>query len=297
MPYWGVPVSTEGQEHVPSTIGPLARSLSTIQHVIKEIVLLEPWQSDSRVSPIPWRQDMYDKFSKKKLTIGLLLDDGMVRPHPPITRVVQQAAAALREAGHEVIDWTPDLHAECIEVMDKFYTVDGGEDIRRDVEAGGEPYIPVVEKLVSGGGPISVYDYWQLNRRKMALQQAYLEKWKSIKSPTTGKPVDAVLLPVMPHSAVPHGSNRWVGYTKVWNFIDHVALALPGGKVEAGDCDAQWDHEPRNEMDEWIGSVWRDRKKEMAEMGLPVGVQIVGGRLEEEKVLAIGKVLDDLLKV
>ncbi|KAM0261876.1 hypothetical protein ACHAQJ_002079 [Trichoderma viride] len=297
MPYWGVPVSTEGQEHVPSSIGPLARSLSTIHHVIKEIILREPWQSDCRVSPIPWRQNMYDEFSTKKLTIGLLLDDGVVRPHPPITRAVQKAAAALRGAGHEIIDWTPELHVECIEVMDKFFTVDGGEDIRRDVEAGGEPFIPAVEKLVNRGKPISVYDYWQLNKRKVALQQAYLEKYKSIKSPTTGKPVDALLLPVMPHAAVPHQATRWVGYTKVWNFIDHVALALPGGKVDASDCDAQWDYSPRNKTDEWLSSVWGDRKEEMAEMGLPVGVQIVGGRLEEEKVLAIGRVLDDLLKV
>jgi Asp-tRNA(Asn)/Glu-tRNA(Gln) amidotransferase A subunit family amidase len=296
MPYWGVPVSTEGQEHVPSSIGPLARSLSTIHHVMKEIIIREPWQSDCHVSPIPWRQTMYDEFSTKKLTIGLLLDDSIVRPHPPITRVVQKAAAALRDAGHEIVYWTPDLHAECIEVMDQLYTVDGGEDIRRDVEAGGEPFIPVVEKLVNRGKPISVYDYWQLNKRKIALQQAYLEKWKSIKSPTTGKPVDALLLPVMPHAAVPHQTVKWVGYTKVWNFIDHVALALPAGKVEACDLDAKWEYSPRNETDEWLGSVWRNRKEEMAAMGLPVGVQIVGGRLEEEKVLAIGKVLDDLLK-
>ncbi|KAL7796011.1 amidase signature domain-containing protein [Trichoderma ceciliae] len=296
LPYWGVSVSTEGQEHVPSCVGPITRSLSTIHHVVKELILREPWQSDCRVSPIPWRQSMYDEFLTRKLTIGLLLDDHVVRPHPPIMRVVQKAAAALRDAGHDIIDWTPDLHAECIEVMDEYFTVDGGEDIRRDVEAGGEPFIPAVQRLVNRGKPISVYDYWQLNKRKRALQQAYLEKWKSIKSPTTGKPVDALLLPVMSHAAVPHQAIRWVGYTKVWNLVDHVALALPGGKVEAGDCAKPWDYAPRNEMDEWLSNIWRDRKEEMAEMSLPVGVQIVGRRLEEEKVLAIGKVLDDLLR-
>lgn len=30
-------------------------------------------------------------------------------------------------------------------------------------------------------------------------------------------------------------------------------------------------------------------------MGLPVGIQITGRKLEEEKVLAVGKVVDDLL--
>lgn len=263
---------------------------------MKEIIIREPWQSDHHVSPIPWRQSMYDEFSAKKLTIGLFLDDSIVRPHPPVTRVLQKAAEALRAAGHEVIGWPLDLHAETIALMDEFFTVDGGEDIRRDVEAGGEPFIPAIESLVNGGKAISVYDYWQLNKRKAALRQAHLEKWKTVKSPTTGKPVDALLLPVMPHSAVPHEATRWTGYTKVWNWVDYVALALPGGKVEAGDCDARWDYTTRNDTDEWLGGLWRDRREEMAEMGLPVGVQIVGGRLEEEKVLAIGKVLDDLLR-
>ncbi|KAL7933274.1 amidase signature domain-containing protein [Trichoderma chlorosporum] len=296
LPHYGCLVATAGQEHSPSTVGPLARSLSTIQHAVKEIILQEPWQSDHHVSPVAWRQSTYDEYSTKKLTIGLFLDDGKVRPHPPVTRVVQQAAAALRAAGHEVIEWPLDLHAETIDLLDALFTVDGGEDIRRDVEAGGEPYIPAIEGLVNAGDAISVYEYWQLNKRKAALRQAHLEKWKTVKSPTTGRTVDAILMPVMPHSAVPHQATRWTAYTKVWNVLDYVALALPAGKVEAGDCDTQWDYAPRGEADEWIGSVWRDRKEEMAEMGFPVGVQIVGGRLEEEKVLAIGKVLDDLLR-
>ncbi|UKZ48523.1 hypothetical protein TrVGV298_002748 [Trichoderma virens] len=264
LPHRGCLVSTVGQEHSPSSVGPLARSLSTIQHAMKEIILREPWQSDYYVSP------------RCMATI--------------------HAAAALRAAGHEVIEWPLDLHAETIELMDEFFTVDGGQDIRRDVEAGGEPYIPAIESLVNAGEAISLHDYWQLNKRKANLRQAHLEKWTTVKSPTTGRTVDAILMPVMPHSAVPHQATRWTGYTKVWNLLDYVALALPGGKVEGADCAAQWDYAPRNEADEWIGSVWRDRKEEMAEMGLPVGVQIVGGRLEEEKVLAIGKVLDDLLR-
>ncbi|KAL6702271.1 amidase signature domain-containing protein [Trichoderma pleuroticola] len=297
LPHWGCLVSTDGQEHSPSSVGPLARSLSTIHHAMREIILREPWQSDHHVSPIAWRQNMYDEYSSRKLTIGLFLDDGVVRPHPPVTRVLQQAAAALRAAGHEVIDWPQDLHAESIQLIDDLFVVDGGQDIRQMVEAGGEPFIPAIESLVNAGDAISVYNYWQLNKRKAALRQAHLDKWKSVKSPATGRTVDAILMPVMPHSAVPHQASRYTGYTKVWNLVDYVALALPGGKVEARDCDAQWDYAPRNETDEWIGSVWRDRKEEMAEMGLPVGVQVVGGRLEEEKVLAIGKVLDDLLRV
>ncbi|KAM6537833.1 hypothetical protein FALCPG4_003736 [Fusarium falciforme] len=296
LPYTGVPVSTEGQEHVPSSIGPLARSLSSIHHMMKETILQEPWTKDSRCTPIPWRQDVYESASQRKLTIGVLYDDGVVKPHPPVSRVLEETVAALVAEGHEVIEWNDKLHAECIEVMDLFYTVDGGEDIRREVEAGGEPFIPHVDKLINRGKPISVFEYWQLNKRKRALQQAYLEKWNSILSPRTGKPVDVLLMPPMPHPAVPHRATRWVGYTKVWNFVDYTALVIPAGKVKAEDCEATWDHASRNEIDEWNVKIWEENKRDMAEKELPIGVQLVGRNLDEEKVLAIGKVLDDMLQ-
>lgn len=263
--------------------------------MVRELILLQPWTKDSRCAPIPWRADVYQEMQDRKLTIGVLMDDGVVQPHPPVTRVMHEALTKLVNDGHELVPWSPDLHAECIEVMDLFYTVDGGEDIRRDVSAGGEPFIPHVENLVNRGKAISVYEYWQLNRRKRNLQQAYLHKWNAMRSPTTGHPADVLLMPVMPHSSVPHRACRWVGYTKVWNLLDYSAVVLPGGKVETCDCEESWCHEGRNEMDEWNVKLWEENKTEMAGMNLTVGLQLVGRRLEEEKVLGVAKVLDDLL--
>lgn len=266
---------------------------------MKSLVDLKPWDFDARCAPIPWRGDVYQSIAapgSRPLTIGVLADDGVIRPHPPITRVLESAVALFKKAGHDIVPWDASLHAELVEVMDAFYTVDGGEDIRRDVLKGGEPFIPHVEKLVNRGKPISVYEYWQLNRRKWALQQAYLEKWKRLRSPTTGREVDVVLMPPMPHASVPHGACRWVGYTKVWNVLDFSALVIPGGKIGGEDAAAEWEFDARNDVDAWNAKLWTDNKKDMIRLGLPVGVQIVGRKLEEEKVLAVGKVLDDLLK-
>ncbi|KAI8260070.1 hypothetical protein K4K58_002148 [Colletotrichum sp. SAR11_239] len=179
---------------------------------------------------------------------------------------------------------------------DLYYTVDGCEDIRKDVIAGGEPFIPHVERLINRGKAISVYDYWQLNRRKWDMQQAYMEKWRSIRSPTTGRAVDILLMPPMPHSAVPHAGCRWVGYTKVWNFLDYPALVIRGGNVSQGDLSEPWTYETRGPEDEWNKKLWEDNGKEMAALRLPVGLQIVGRKLEEETVLAAGKIIDDLIQ-
>lgn len=272
----------------------MASSLDTIHLSMKSLIQLKPWEYDSRCAPIPWREDAYTEPLTRPLVFGVLFDDGVARPHPPVTRVLKQAVDALRSAGHEIVEWNADLHAECIQVMDEFYTVDGGEDIRRAVTEGGEPFIPHVEKLISRGAPISVYEYWQLNRRKWALQQAYLKKWNSIRT-SDGRLVDAILLPPMPHTAVPHGNCRWVGYTKVWNVLDYTALVIPAGNVLEEDFDAPWDFEPRGEVDEWSLRLWKEKQR-MDRLKLPVGIQIVGRKLEEEKVLGIGKVVDDILQ-
>ncbi len=117
LPYRGVPVSTEGQEHVPSSIGPMARSLDAIHAAFKSLVELKPWDFDARCAAIPWREDIYRDAIKRPLVVGVLFDDEVVRPHPPITRVLHSAVDALRAAGHHIVDWNAQLHAECVQLM------------------------------------------------------------------------------------------------------------------------------------------------------------------------------------
>lgn len=272
----------------------MASSLDTIFLSMKSLIDLQPWNYDARCAPLKWRDLAYNEVLGRPLVFAVLTDDGVARPHPPVTRVLQHAVDALRSAGHEILDWNAELHAECVQVMDEFYTADGGEDIRKAVEDGGEPFIPHVEKLINRGKPISVFEYWQLNRRKWELQQAYLKKWHSIRT-KDGRLVDAVLMPPMPHTAVPHGRCKWVGYTKVWNMLDYTALVIPAGTTAAQDLEAPWEFEPRGEIDEWSLDLWKTQKGRL-DLDLPVGLQIIGRKLEEEKVLGIGKVVDEILR-
>ncbi|EXJ80162.1 hypothetical protein A1O1_08304 [Capronia coronata CBS 617.96] len=293
LPYQGVPVSTEGQEHVPSSVGPLARSLSSLVTIMQTVIQSKPWVLDPKVVPIPWRQDMYEEIQSRPMRIGILVDDGVVKVHPPIERVLKELEAKLKSAGHEVVSWDCSGHRECIEIMDLFYTADGGEDIRREVQAGGEPFIPHVEALVNRGQAISVYEYWQLNKRKLAAQKAYNDKWNSTKSPATGEPLDVILMPTMPHVAVPHRTCRWVGYTKVWNFLDYTALSFPAGQVQAEvDTVLEDQYEPRNDHDAWNWKLYDPKTMD----GHPVGLQIVGRRFEEEKVLGAAAVIENYIK-
>jgi amidase len=172
--------------------------------------------------------------------------------------------------------------------------------VKRELAVAGEPIIPHVSALiaraetVSGSKDgVSVYDYWQLNKRKLRAQKAYMTKWDSIRSPA-GKKVDILLTPVMPHSAVRHRQCKWVGYTKVWNVLDYSCIVLPGGKVRK-DIDGLEDtksYAPRNELDRWNNEIWDPEAMD----GFPVGVQLVARRLEEEKVLGAAKVVEKAIQ-
>lgn len=275
----------------------MTRCIDSLVAVTKAVICAAPWNHDPKCSPIPWRTNLFEDAQNRPLRIAIMRDDGVVRPHPPVTRVLHEVATKLEQAGHDIVSWNPGtLHQECIDIMDQYYTADGGEDIRRDVEAGGEPYIPHVEALINKGKPISVYAYWQLNKQKLAAQKKFLELWTSTQSVNTGEEIDILLTPVMPHSAVPHRQCRWVGYTKIFNLIDYPAVVIPAGQVSKeldGEAAMTTDsYNPRNSLDEWN---WRLFDVD-AMHGMPVGLQIVARRLHEERALGAAKVIDSILR-
>ena len=104
-------------------------------------------------------------------------------------------------------------------------------------------------------------------------------------------------MPVMPHAAVPHRCCKWVGYTKVWNLLDYTAIVLPGGQVDQEIDLPKNDmsvvgYEPRNHVDKFI---WDLYDPVLADR-MPIGIQIVGKRLNEELVLGAAKVIESVLR-
>jgi amidase len=53
------------------------------------------------------------------------------------------------------------------------------------------------------------YQLWQTQKEKRILRKKYLDRWQATQSSTgTGRPVDAIISPVAPYAAPPHGHNR-----------------------------------------------------------------------------------------
>ena len=102
---------------MPSSVGPMARSLESITSTMKLVIDQKPWNDDPRVDRLPWSESDYESTQSRPLTIGLLLDDGVVKVHPPIERVIRDAAKKLAGAGYVIVPWNSAGHAETIRVM------------------------------------------------------------------------------------------------------------------------------------------------------------------------------------
>jgi amidase len=118
LPYQGVSVSTEGQEHVPSVVGPMTRDIDSLIAVTKAVIGAAPWKQDPKCCPVPWRSDVFSSTQSRPLVIAVMQDDGVVKPHPAVSRVLDDVVVKLKQAGHDIVDWNPGtLHQECIDIM------------------------------------------------------------------------------------------------------------------------------------------------------------------------------------
>lgn len=102
-----------GFDHVNGTIGPMSTSLEGVKLFMKSVLDAKPWLDDPCLVPMPWRdEDNNDEsVGSKKLKIGILWDDGIVKPHPPISRALKSVVERLECVdGVEIVEWKPYNH-------------------------------------------------------------------------------------------------------------------------------------------------------------------------------------------
>lgn len=86
---------------VPPVAGPMATSLATAEYFMESLLASNPWDIDPTAIPIPWRKELAAPPKDRKLRVGVVFDDGVVKPQPPVARAMRETVQALRAAGHE----------------------------------------------------------------------------------------------------------------------------------------------------------------------------------------------------
>ena len=93
-------IFSPGQDIVRSVAGPMACNLATIERYMEVLSEARPWEVDQHVAPVAWRKELASPGAKR-LRIGFLVDDGVVKVQPPIARAMREVIDALKAAGHE----------------------------------------------------------------------------------------------------------------------------------------------------------------------------------------------------
>ncbi|PRQ71419.1 Amidase signature domain-containing protein [Rhodotorula toruloides] len=271
VPYGHATNSLLGQESVLSVAGPMARSLSSCTYFLRTLFNFNPQK-------------------RGKLAFGIIRTDHNVTPTPPIKRALETAAKKLVDAGHEVIEFDSTLIKDAFELSNDFFAADGGEDFKRTLGTIEEPLIPGLSPTPEGLK--TVWELWQLNRAKEEMQQAFLAQWLATAGQTsTGRPIDGLLCPPGPVTAVLPGNNRHAGYTGMFNLLDVPALCFPVTKVDPAVDLPDSNFKALDEEDQ----RFHDEYDAQLTAGVPAGVQLIGRRWQDEELLGLGEVVSDIV--
>ena len=262
LPTDGCSATMLSQEQIVAVIGPLSTSLEGIKTLMKIVLSAKPWLVEPSLVPLPWRDGESHLVSagKKRLKVGIMWSDEVVRPHPPVIRALKEVAEKLKAVdGVELVDWKPYKHDEAWEIISSLYFCDGAKEEKDAIEASGEPWRSLSEFIIKENPFVkhhSVEDVWYWTARREAYRRAYAEIWNdtlSEMSPDRESEgmVDVILCPVGPGVAPLLNTAKYWGYTSQWNLLDYPALVFPVSKVDAKIDVADKEYKPMNAKDDF----------------------------------------------
>lgn len=295
LPHSGLRGPHSGMDTILGVVGPLATCLADLNLFCSAILERQPWRREPQVLTLPWKTDLTTPQPDRKLRIGIMLDDGLCAVHPPISRAMNKATRALKAAGHTLLPWDPVLAKESVEVLFTACLQDCGEEYHEHMRISGEPAVPLLQWLLTERVPPKALstprEVWELNVQRDTIKSAALVQWEQLD-------LDVLLCPGAPTLAPRHDQSRHWNYTSMWNVTDWPAVAFPVGKysgVEAPGEEAEMrypPHPPRNPVEEHVFAEWSPESYRNA----PVGLQLVGQRMQEEELLGCLRLVEAALR-
>jgi amidase len=236
-------------------IGPLARRVEDLGPMLSS--LASPDAADHTVVGMPLGDPA--QLRLKDLRIAFFTDNGIVPAEPETIAVVQQAAAALEQEVNRIEERRPSGVEESYDLEMRMIGPDGGDSLRAFLSAVGSTRThPLLEGWLQKLQPYRTTmdgfaGYWADLDRFRARMFAFFENY------------DAIISPVFPQAAVPHGSSIEERTFKGFSYtMTHNVTGWPAAVVRCGQTAA----------------------------GLPIGVQIAAHPWREDVALRIAAQLE-----
>ncbi|QPG73081.1 hypothetical protein FOA43_000386 [Brettanomyces nanus] len=285
--------SGRGQESVVAVEGPLAHTAKDIDYFMKSYINAgKPWEDDPWCMPMPWRE--VAKPEPRDVTVAIMYDNGMVKPHAPISRGLKTVEGKLKSSGVKVIKFEPLMIEEAYDVCHQLYTCDGNNAQKEMLKPSGEPLLPLTKWAMSMGNGdkcLSITENRSLNARRDTIRAAYNKYFIEKKVDFVISPTYVGVAPCAIENGIA-GPYYW-GYTSLWNLLDLPTLVAPTGLYQYPPSDLKDpSYKPRSPIDEieqnkYIPELFRDA---------PICLQITGRRYFDEEVVSFGELFEEIMK-
>ncbi|KAH7393467.1 amidase [Cadophora sp. MPI-SDFR-AT-0126] len=283
IPYAGQqsPVAP-GTVGITPSAGPMATSIRSCQYFIKNILEADPSVFDSSVLNIPWLGNSLQH--SRPLRIGLIADDSLHTPSPPVRRALQETVEKLTAAGQTIVPLRLPNVTENMKLIMDLFSLDGSKFTMNLIESTGEPFVPSVIKQGLIQQPAkSLEDYFRLNYQRNAAIAKFHELWLA-------NQLDVILTLPAPHTAVSFDQWDVVTYTALYNLYDCPACVIPVGCVSPQDVKDEsfrYGEEDQRTYDLYTGP------EDYA--GAPISIQLVGRKQRDEELANIAVFVDGIL--
>lgn len=237
-------------------VGPMARDVGSVAAMLQAVAGRDDMDPTSLAEPAG---DYLAALGEGAggLRIGLDRRWNAADVDPEVAAALAQAEAAFRALGAEVLEVAAPGVAEAVEDWPANCAVEAAVAHAASYPAQAEAYGPVLASVVEAGRALSGVDYQRILLRRMALRGRFDALFAE---------VDLLLTPIHPFAPLSLEHIRTLGeqpaligrlqtYTCPFDMTGHPTLSLPAGFSAAG---------------------------------LPIGLQLVAGRLQEARLLAAG---------
>ncbi|PTB71699.1 amidase [Trichoderma longibrachiatum ATCC 18648] len=271
----------------PGVSGLLARSVRDARLVARVMTNAEPWNDSPFIYPHPWMQIS----CPSKPRIGVWLKTDVVHLHPPVERGLRLAVDRLRRAGYEVVELSPPPFQQAWDVHREFGEFMNLSHMRKLLES--EPYTQIVQAAevmtprLERPRPTVEYLH-ELNHQIIRIAMLMKRFWR----PDGGRPLDGILFVNAPHTALPFDKFIWLAFTSIVNLVDWTGISIPLNETV----------DKRLEVPMPLEECYSDLDRSIHELydaerfhGLPLAVQLLGQRFEDEKLLALADELYPVL--
>ncbi|KAJ7693428.1 amidase [Mycena rosella] len=318
---YGAKESFPGFEGVKSVCGPMARCMDDLELACRVSFGYPGAYRD--FPPVPFR----DVTLPEKLRFGYYTSDGIIKGSPACIRAVQITISALEKAGHECVELDQHLTPEIMDIFLSLTAADGYKTLLKGV--GSDPLdsslsvltfgpkVPqvirgvvagaintfvgdkVMSGIVRGSGTRTVEEYHAACLRRNEIKKRfYREIWEKYG-------LDSIITYVHASPQTLHDGSKMLSMmsasTLTYNLVDSPCGVVPVTYVKA-ETDAlteEWKTGPGHGSSMCESELYSKGKKPLydpvAMDGMPMGVQIIGKLWEDEKVLAIMRVVDAAL--